>query len=363
MDVASDSDTASVWSTSSSVVTKTTTSVLSRDGRELDPLLKDLSDKKQSFRRTVVSLAAELKDVRSRLSSQEQSFTKETLTRQEAEAKAKKLEEELHMLQQSLVERNGQLEASASIAKQYLKELDNVKLKLATTQSIAEASSAAAHSAQFQCVALVKELEAKEYSLKEHEDRVNKLAEQLAVLQEELSLRESSQNLLKAEVSRIEAEISQALVKAGASNECELQRLLEAVSPDALEQMSTLLASKDEEIANLKEAVGILSAEWGTKNKELELQLEKRRKADQDLKKRVMKLEFCLQEARAQTRKLHRMGERREKAIKELQDQISTKKQGGVRPGGDDKQKIWDRPSFKVVASLSMLILVVFSKR
>lgn len=49
--------------------------------REVDPLLKDLSEKKQSFRRNVVSLAAELKEVRGRLASQEQSFAKETLDR------------------------------------------------------------------------------------------------------------------------------------------------------------------------------------------------------------------------------------------------------------------------------------------
>lgn len=52
------------------------------DVAEIDPLLRDLSEKKQSFRRNVVSLAAELKDVRIRLSTQEQSFAKESLTRQ-----------------------------------------------------------------------------------------------------------------------------------------------------------------------------------------------------------------------------------------------------------------------------------------
>ena len=50
--------------------------------RENDPLLKDLNEKKQSFRKNVVSLAAELKEVRNRLASQEQSFAKETVTRQ-----------------------------------------------------------------------------------------------------------------------------------------------------------------------------------------------------------------------------------------------------------------------------------------
>lgn len=39
----------------------------------------------------------------------------------------------------------------------------------------------------------------------------------------------------------------------------------------------------------------------------LETQLEKQRRADQELKKKVLKLEFCLQEARSQTRKLQRV--------------------------------------------------------
>lgn len=37
------------------------------------------------------------------------------------------------------------------------------------------------------------------------------------------------------------------------------------------------------------------------------LQLEKQRRTDQELKKKVLKLEFCLQEARSQTRKLQRV--------------------------------------------------------
>ncbi|KAJ0037870.1 hypothetical protein Pint_22425 [Pistacia integerrima] len=52
-----------------------------------------------------------LKEVRSRLTSQEQSFVKENLTRQEAETKAKNMEEEICRLQKTLEERNGQLEA------------------------------------------------------------------------------------------------------------------------------------------------------------------------------------------------------------------------------------------------------------
>ncbi|CAA2960556.1 Hypothetical predicted protein [Olea europaea subsp. europaea] len=48
----------------------------------VDPLLKDLNEKKQSFKRNVVSLASELKELRNRLSFQEQSFSREILNRQ-----------------------------------------------------------------------------------------------------------------------------------------------------------------------------------------------------------------------------------------------------------------------------------------
>ena len=54
----------------------------SSSARELDPLLKDLTEKKQSFRRNVLSMAAELKDVRNRLASREETIFRETLTRQ-----------------------------------------------------------------------------------------------------------------------------------------------------------------------------------------------------------------------------------------------------------------------------------------
>lgn len=56
--------------------------VESSSSPQLDPLLKDLSEKKQSFRRSVVSLATELKDVRNRLATQEESVARETLNRQ-----------------------------------------------------------------------------------------------------------------------------------------------------------------------------------------------------------------------------------------------------------------------------------------
>ena len=55
------------------------------------------------------------------------------------------------------------------------------------------------------------------------------------------------------------------------------------------------------------------------------------------------------------------MGERRDNALKELRDQLATKQQGGA--AGSEKQNFWETSGFKVAASMSMLVLVVFSKR
>ncbi|KAL3843579.1 hypothetical protein ACJIZ3_000982 [Penstemon smallii] len=337
----------------SSSSSSTTTTVV-------DPLLKDLSERKQNFRRNVVSLAAELKDVRGRLATKEQSFAKETLTRQEAEIKAKNMEEEIYRLHKSLEKRNMQLQASTSAAEMYVRDLDDLRLRLSETKATADASAFSAQSAELHCSTLVKELEEKNRSLKEHEFRVNKLADQLDLLQKDLRTREYSQMQLKDEVSRIEHEIMQALANAGASKDCELRKILDEFSPKNIDNMNKLLNVKDEEIAKLRDEIRIMSAHWKLKTKELESQLEKHRRADQELKKRVLKLEFCLQEARAQTRKLQRMGERRDKALKELRDQLAA--QHGV-PSSSEKPNFWESSGFKIVASMSMLILVVLSKR
>ncbi|CAL5363799.1 unnamed protein product [Camellia sinensis] len=74
--------------------------------------LKDLSEKKQSFQRNVVSLAVELK---------------------EAEAKAKKIEEEMYRLQKSLEEKNGLLQASASTIGK-----EDVAVKVLTVQDFCD---------------------------------------------------------------------------------------------------------------------------------------------------------------------------------------------------------------------------------
>ncbi|XP_077240507.1 putative nuclear envelope-associated protein 4 isoform X3 [Tasmannia lanceolata] len=187
------------------------------------------------------------------------------------------------------------------------------------------------------------------------------LGEQLDLLQKDLQAKETSQKQPKDEVLRIEQDIMQAVAKAGYSKDGELRRILEVVSPKNFEKINKHLSAKDEEIARLRDEIRVMSAHWKLKTKELESQLEKHQRADLELKKRVMKLEFCLQEARSQTRKLQRVGERREKALKELREQLATKKQS--EDESINKQNFWESSGFKIVVSMSMLILVVFSKR
>ena len=156
---------------------------------------------------------------------------------------------------------------------QYLRELDDLRSQLSVTQATADASAASAQSAQLQCLVLLKELDEKNSSLKEHEDHVTRLGKRLDNVQKDLQARESSQKQLRDEVLRIEQDIMQAVPKAGANKECELRKLLDEVSPKNFEKINKLLIVKDEEIAKLKDEIRIMSAHWKLKTKELESQV------------------------------------------------------------------------------------------
>lgn len=330
--------------------------------QELDPLLKDLNEKKLTFRKNVVSLAAELNDVRSRLASQEESYINEVQSRQVAEARAGNLEEEIGELQKCLSARNWQLQESFLASEKYLKELDDLRSKLFVTHATAEASAASAQSARSQCSSLIKELDEKNNCIKENEVRVNTLEEQLDELQRKLQEREISQNELKELVLKMEKEIHCAVAKAGDIRDCELRRILDEVSLRNYENVNKLLIAKDDEISRLRNEIRFLSSHCKHKTEELESQLEKHRRADQELKKKVLKLEFCLQESRSQMRKLQRMGEKRDLALKELREQIASKQQKGGEIS-NEKQNFWESSRFKLIASLSMFALVAVSRR
>ncbi|KAF3340486.1 eukaryotic translation initiation factor 3 subunit A-like protein [Carex littledalei] len=344
-------------------------SVQEKKEKELDPLLKDLTEKKLSFKRNVVSLATELKDVRSRLATQENLFTKEIKTRQEAELKARGMEEEVSKLQNCLLEKDEQLRVSSSTSEQFLVELDDLRSQLSITRATAEFSAESAESARAQCSSLVEELNEKRIYLKQHEDRVNRLGEQVENLQKLLEARELSQRKLRGDVFQMEKEIASAVSKAkersdtDTDRECELRRVLEDVSSKNIENLNRHMSAKDDEIARLRDEIRILSVHWINKTKELESQLEKQRRTDQELKKKILKLEFCLQESRSQMRKLQRMGERRDRALKELRDQMAMKQPYNTSSTSDEKNNFWESSGFKFMVSISMLALVIVAKR
>lgn len=156
---------------------------------------------------------------------------------------------------------------------QHIKELDDLRTQLVVTRATADSSAASAQSAKFQCLELQRELDEKNSSLREHEERVIRLGEQLDNLQKDLQARESSQEQLKDEVLRIEHDIMEALAKAGENKDYELQKILDEVSPKNLEKMNKLLIVKDDEIVKLKDEIKIMSAHWKLKTKELESQV------------------------------------------------------------------------------------------
>ncbi|ONM16818.1 hypothetical protein ZEAMMB73_Zm00001d003367 [Zea mays] len=89
------------------------------------------------------------------------------------------------------------------------------------------------------------------------------VGEQLDLLQKDVQAREVSQMQLKDIVIRIETDIMDEVAKAF-------------------------------EIATLRGEIRILSTHWMNKTKNLKSQLKKHKRTDQELKKRVLKLEFCL---------------------------------------------------------------------
>jgi hypothetical protein len=184
---------------------------------EVDPLVKELAEKKLSFKRNVVSLATELKDVRTRLVAQHHLCAQEVKARHAAELKAQSMENDVTALQNCLLHKDELL----------LTQLDDLRSQLSITRLTAESSAQST-------VSLVEELNEKRVSdLKQQEDRVQKLGELVDHLQQLLEARELSQ-----------------------------RRLLEEDSPKS-----------SDEITRLRDEIRILSAHWISKTKELQSQV------------------------------------------------------------------------------------------
>jgi hypothetical protein len=184
---------------------------------EVDPLVKELAEKKLSFKRNVVSLATELKDVRTRLVAQQHLCAQEVKARQSAEMKAQSMENDVTALQNCLLHKDELL----------LVQLDDLRSELSITRATAESGAQSTAS-------LVEELNEKYISdLKQQEDRVHRLGEQVDHLQQLLEARELSQ-----------------------------RRLIEEDSPKSID-----------EITRLRDEIRILSAHWISKTKELQSQV------------------------------------------------------------------------------------------
>lgn len=156
---------------------------------------------------------------------------------------------------------------------QFVRELGDIKSQLAATHATAEASALSAESAQSQCRVLSKQLHERTGSLKDHEDQVTRLGEQLENLRNELQAREYSQKQLRDEVLKVEGDIMRALSVVKTKENSEVQKMLNEDPPKNFERINKLLTAKDDEIARLRDELKIISAHWRFKTKELEDQV------------------------------------------------------------------------------------------
>lgn len=145
-------------------------------------------------------------------------------------------------------------------------------MKLSETQAVADEGVASAQSEWLQCLALIKELDEKNSSLRVNEARVASLAEQLHLLQKDLQTRELIQNQLRDEV-RIVREIIQAVSRARINDDSDMLILLNETALPNCEKMNQLMTHKDEEIDKLKDEINTMSTHWKLKTKELESQV------------------------------------------------------------------------------------------
>ncbi|KAJ6796155.1 myosin-11-like [Iris pallida] len=339
---------------------KSSISDSSSDGSGFDPLLGDLKEKKLNFRNSVSSLVAELRDVRRQLASKEDAFVRESLMKEAAETKAVRMEAEVGRLRGHLEERNWQLEASSCNEEQYQRDLDELRTQLAGTRTAADASAASAKAAQSQCLSLMNELDEKNNALNRQKYQVSKLEEQLEFLQQNLKARETTQKQLRDDISRLEIDLMLSVVASAGWKEFELRKILEEASTKEFCIFNERLEAKNEEITKLRDEIGFLSTMWTGKALELESQLDKHQLVKEELKKKALKLEFCMQELQSQARKLQRMEETRDDTLREIKDQLPTKQRKFL--DYITKHNFWESSGFKFVLSVSMLVLAVFSK-
>ncbi|XP_062208929.1 nuclear envelope-associated protein 2-like isoform X2 [Phragmites australis] len=304
-------------------------------------------------------MAAELKDARNKLASQELLFAQESETRKVAELKARNLEEEVWKLQKCLEDKDELLRLSLCSTEQYHNELDGLRSQLSVTQATAEATAVSAMRVLLHCSSLLGKLNDKDNSLSERELPGNNLAEQVNHLHGYPEGRDYSRMQLKGYSLRTESDITDAFAKSGFDNDNELLKIMSDVSPNS-ENIDKDLILEDDGIAKLRVGIMVLSAHWTNKSKELESQLDKHRRTVQELKRKVLKLEFGLQEPRSRLWKLQRIRKKRDKSLK-LRNQVAVEQPSGG--GSGDKHNLWESSVFKLIASMSMLALFTLAKR
>ncbi|EES00611.2 hypothetical protein BDA96_03G146400 [Sorghum bicolor] len=309
-------------------------------------------------------MATELKDARNRLASQELLLAQELEARKVAELKARNLEDEVSKLQKCLEDKDEQLRASLYSTEQFRNELDGLRSQLSVIQATAESTAVSAKTTMLHCSYLLGKLNDKNSLMTEGEFPVNNVSEQLNQLDKYHESRDPSLRQFKDCCSlRTESDITDAFAKAGFHIVNEILNIHSDVPSKNSENIDQDLVLEDDGVAKLRQRITVLSAHWENRSKELESQLDKHRRTAQEMKRRVTRLELSIQEPRSRLPKFQRLREKRNRALtlKEVRNQTAVEQP--TCSGSGDKHNLWESSAFKLIASMSMLVLFTLAKR
>ncbi|KAJ4755252.1 hypothetical protein LUZ62_089657 [Rhynchospora pubera] len=254
----------------------------------MDLLLKNAYEKKLQFRGHISCLMQQLKDTKFRLTLQDERLVLETQSREEAERKAKRLEEEVGTLHALLQEKDKQLQAVTSRNPQNLTELDKLREKVTSTQETAAASSTV----------------------------------------EPTTIKCFEKDLFELLLGKIE-------------------------------NIHYTFTAKEREVAKLMKNFRMLSAYWRCKIKDLEAKLEMNRSLDEELKKKVLKLEDSLQQSQSQLLILRKIEAKRDETIEQLARSI-TRKHYSKNSNFKYVNGFWDASCTKFALSVSVTMILYF---
>lgn len=323
--------------------------------------LKGLHEKKDNMKRLmlqVASMATELQRAHSRAAEQEMLLANEVVQRQIVEKNSRVMEREVEELRSKCEKKKAQAHSSSVVAEQYLKELQAARANLAVAEARAcSASTTCAPRTEYE--RLRGEADERDAALEETKRSVAALEEEVGTLRRDLERQRELQGELEAEVEDLEAELERCAARARCNKEAEIRKILETLERKDCEKLEARLAEKDEEVSRLREEAESKSSEAKLEAEALRAQANTRSKEEVELRRKLCKLEFWLQESRSHARKLQKAIEQKDKEVKHLRGQVWLLKGSQTSAASSSKHKFWMWKALKLPTFLSISFIVL----